>query len=544
MAASLLDPTNLRAALLLCVPLTYLIAAIVAGRSAATAISSWRWAGAAAVVASAGAVASMAWLVTSGPLVVRMAPVATGDTAHFWISLRADAVGASVLLLVSFIGWVIVRYSKTYLAGDPDQPRYVRWLLATLTAVTIVLVTNNLAILALAWTATSLALHRLLTFYSERPAALIAAHKKFIASRFADLFLVLAVALIGTNLGTLEIDLVAAHVRALPELTTDLRIAAVLVVLTALLRCAQLPIHGWLIQVMEAPTPVSALLHAGVVNLGGFVLIRLSELVSAATAAQTLLVIVGCSTAVVAALVMTTRISVKVMLAWSTCAQMGFMLMQCGLGMYELALLHLVAHSLYKAHAFLAAGGAVEQVRVASLSKRNSPELGQVLLGTVAGIAAVAVVAVTWDAAAEATPALWVLAAIAALALTPLLSAPGARTDLPWRLAAALGAFGIAATYFGLHDLSRAWFDLPDPEAAVSPGLVMVVLAGFSMLFVTQAAIRTRPNGLIARRLYPWFYAGLYLDELFTRSTFRLWPVASARDRAAAAVSSIGKVAQ
>ena len=99
-----------------------------------------------------------------------------------------------------------------------------------------------------------------------------------------------------------------------------------------MLKRAQLPFHGWLYPGDGAPTPVSAPLHAGIVNLGGFVLLRFAPLVSEVPAAQTPLVVVGAATAVLAALVMTTRISIKVMLAWSTCAQMGFMLMQCGLG--------------------------------------------------------------------------------------------------------------------------------------------------------------------------------------------------------------------
>lgn len=115
---------------------------------------------------------------------------------------------------------------------------------------------------------------------------------------------------------------------------------------------------------MEAPTPVSALLHAGVVNMGGFVLLRVAELIGLVPSAQWLLVIVGSLTAVLAGMVMLTRISIKVRLAWSTCAQMGFMLMEIGLGLYELALLHLVAHSLYKAYAFLSSGEAVERARL------------------------------------------------------------------------------------------------------------------------------------------------------------------------------------
>lgn len=93
--------------------------------------------------------------------------------------------------------------------------------------------------------------------------------------------------------------------------------------LAAVLKCARLPFHGWLIQVMEAPTPVSALLHAGVVNLGGVVLLRFAPVVDRAVETRALLVVVGVLTAVVASLVMTTRVSVKVSLAWSTCARWG-----------------------------------------------------------------------------------------------------------------------------------------------------------------------------------------------------------------------------
>ena len=136
----------------------------------------------------------------------------------------------------------------------------------------------------------------------------------------------------------------------------SIHIAALLLAISAIIKCAQLPLHGWLIQVMEAPTPVSALLHAGVVNLGGFMLIRLASVIYTTQAAQALLVVMGCLTAVVGSLVMSTGISIKVHLAWSTCAQMGFMLVECGLGLYALAFLHLLAHSLYKAHSWVQAG--------------------------------------------------------------------------------------------------------------------------------------------------------------------------------------------
>jgi NAD(P)H-quinone oxidoreductase subunit 5 len=121
-------------------------------------------------------------------------------------------------------------------------------------------------------------------------------------------------------------------------------------------------VHGWLTEVMEAPTPVSALLHAGIINAGGVLLIRLADLVQASPGAMAALVMIGGFTALFGAVVMLTQSAVKTALAWSTVSQMGFMLLQCGLGLWALALLHIVAHSLYKAHAFLSSGGAVQAV--------------------------------------------------------------------------------------------------------------------------------------------------------------------------------------
>ncbi len=505
----------LRVAMLFAVPLLYL---------AAAALASWRAARVCTALALSLAAASTALLVLGGPVVSTGANLfGLGQLGAFTLNVRADAVGAAVLLLVTFIGWVITRYSQTYMDGDAGANRYARWLMATLAAVATVIITNNLAILALAWLATSLSLHQLLTFFSHRPAAMIAAHKKFLASRLGDMCLFGGVVLVGISLGTLEIDQVATKAQALTAFPAGLTAAVYLIVISALLKCAQLPVHGWLIQVMEAPTPVSALLHAGIVNLGGFLLIRLSPLVSEVAGAQTLLVVAGSVTAAVAALVMMTRISVKVMLAWSTCAQMGFMLMQCGLGAYELALLHLVAHSLYKAHAFLAAGGAVEQARLKAMTPAPDPlTVSMMVIGAVSGLAMVAAAGLLWGVALDEFSALWVLAAVLSLALSPLLTAQALRLGGLWPLGMMLGAFSIALAYFGLHHAFGGLVNVPE-SVANSFDLVWVMLC-FVLLFAMQCLIRARPHGAVASRLYPWFYAGLYLDEWFTRITFRIWP--------------------
>ena len=138
--------------------------------------------------------------------------------------------------------------------------------------------------------------------------------------------------------------------------------AACLLALAALLKSAQFPTHGWLTEVMETPTPVSALLHAGVINAGGFLLIRFADVMVLHPSVMAVLVMIGGFTALFGGLVMLTQPAVKTSLAWSTVAQMGFMVLECGLGLFPLALLHIVAHSLYKAHSFLASGAAVETI--------------------------------------------------------------------------------------------------------------------------------------------------------------------------------------
>jgi NAD(P)H-quinone oxidoreductase subunit 5 len=528
MDAQLPDLPALRTALLAAVPLLYLLAAAPLLSPAGPDAPRWCWARRCSAFALGAAALSLGGLVLGGAGLARGPELlALGEAGGLVLSLRSDALSGVMLVLVAALGWVIVRYSQTYLDGERGQARYLRHLMFTLAAVTLLVLSNNLLVLVAAWIATSLALHGLLTFFDRRPQALIAAHKKFLASRVADLCLIGAVVLVGRQLGTFEIDRAVAAAAALPELPASLQAAALLFVASALLKCAMLPVHGWLIQVMEAPTPVSALLHAGVVNLGGFLLIRLSTLVADVPAAQALLVVAGTLTAVIAAMVMMTRISIKVSLAWSTCAQMGFMLMQCGLGLHALALLHLVAHSLYKAHAFLAAGGAVEQNRLRQMTPALAPVAGPAwALAGAGGALLAAAAAWLWTAPSGSAPApaVWALGGIVALALAPLLAGPVARTGARGLLLAAAAAFAVALLYFGLHAGVARWLGASQVGAAPSMLLVAWVLGCFGLLFVVQGAVRARPDGALARTLYPWLFSGLYLDELFTRLTFRLWP--------------------
>jgi NAD(P)H-quinone oxidoreductase subunit 5 len=447
----------------------------------------------------------------------------------FTLSFRFDSVSVLMLLLVTFLGWIITNYSRAYMSGDAEEARYIGNLMWTLGAVSLLVVTNNLVLFLAAWVLTSLTLHGLLTLYPYRQAAVIAAHKKFLASRLGDLTLLGAVVILGSQTGSFEMDEVVRRIAGSDALPTSIHVAAILLAASAMIKCAQLPLHGWLIQVMEAPTPVSALLHAGVVNLGGFMLIRLASVINTTPAAQTLLVVSGCLTAIISSMVMTTRISIKVHLAWSTCAQMGFMLTECGLGLYSLALLHLLAHSLYKAHAFLGSGGAVKQATL----KRMTPALPEsrgaiVVVSAFLGILVAALGSVIWASDHHLTAAFLFGITIVSLAIAGTLAALVSARDFVTSLLLALSVCGVSVIYFGYEALFQKLLPNSGPRLAPPFAVAIFVLIGFALLYLTQAIVRKDPSGQLARVLYPWFYAGFYMDELFTRVTFRIWPTQQA----------------
>lgn len=444
-------------------------------------------------------------------------------------SFRFDLVSVLMLLLVSFLGWIIASYSRAYMCGDAEEGRYIGNLMWTLSAVSLLVVTNNLLVFLAAWILTSLTLHGLLALYPYRQAAVIAAHKKLLASRLGDLALLGAVVILWTQTRSFELNEIARHIGAIGVVPASIHIAAILLAVSAMIQCAQLPLHGWLIQVMEAPTPVSALLHAGVVNLGGFMLVRVASVINTTPAARELLVVGGCITAIISSMVMTTRISIKVHLAWSTCAQMGFMLMECGLGLYGLALLHLLAHSLYKAHAFLGSGGVVKQAGAGCLTHRDSSGRGGALApSALAGVLIAAIASIFWAPhhAREATSLFGI--AIVGFAIAGVLAAAFRARDAAASLVLFLCAVGVSALYFGYEAAFEKVISVAERPIGQPLGIVTFVLISFALLYLTQGIVRRDPSGRLATALYPWFYAGLYLDELFTRGTFRIWPTSTA----------------
>lgn len=429
--------------------------------------------------------------------------------------LAASQFGAWVSLLVQLLGAAIGIYSATHLRGEPRQAQYIAALAAVLAAVHILLLANHWVVLIIAWAAIGHAMHYLLCFYPDRPFALLAAHKKRVADRVADGLLVAAACLAWSQVGSGSLSALWAHIAA-GHASAALAWSGVCLALAVIARTALMPVHGWLVQVMEAPTPVSALLHAGVVNLGGYVLVLFAPLLGVSLAARWLLVVFGLMSAVVAGLVLLTRVSQKVHLAWSTIAQMGFMLLECGLGLYLFAALHLLGHSLYKAHNFLNASSAVRECerKLVTEGGRNS---GLSMLLAVP-LALIIVFSAQSLMGGHAWP--WWWSGVLALAWAPLLWVPALRAGFPVlcvRLSSALVFAGFLTLAAGLMDR------LPigagsDPLAAAGP----LALAGMLALYSGMVVFQLRPRSVTAIRR--WVYAGFYMDEGYTHWILRGWP--------------------
>ncbi|HET7313070.1 NADH-quinone oxidoreductase subunit L [Salinisphaera sp.] len=517
------------------VPATYLLAAVLAVGPARARRAAWSTTLALAGFVLLVVVAAGAYYGLASPANVLIGRLPVNAVLGLAPSVRLDPLTLAMLALIGFIGLVILNYSRRYLAGDPGstdvgQQRYRRWFCATLACISSMVIANQLLVLGVALAAASLCLHQLLTYYSQRPQALLAAHKKFLISRMADVFILTGSTLIGLHYGSFQMDAVFASVDG-AAFTPTLTVATTLIACAAILKCAQLPFHGWLIQVMEAPTPVSALLHAGIVNMGGFLIIRFAPLMAPAGLAQALLVIAGTTTAVLAALIMTTRVSIKVMLAWSTCAQMGFMLIECGLGLYNLALLHLLAHSFYKAHSFLSAG---EMVSVSIQRARTPAATGMPAAGWLAVGGAGALVILGLFVAGVGHPGVF---AVIVLAVASLLGdAAGSGRALLGRAAAA--AVAVVCLYLAWASLSMLWVPAAGSRASTA-GQVAITLA-FAALFVLRAMLASAAGARRLRRLHPHVYGGFYLDQMFTRLTLLIWPPRlPARPRVASAAPVI-----
>lgn len=301
------------------------------------------------------------------------------------VLLQIDSLSTIMFLMVSIIGFIVVRFSTNYLQGDPNQNLFIKKLIYTIALVQLLVLSTNLISFFFSWVITSLSLQSLINFYDKRKEIQKVILKKFVIARMSDLALLTGFILLYLQFGSFESETIFNNLKNINynNIPVYVILSGIFIALSAIIKSVQIPFHGWILDVMEAPTPVSGLLHAGLLNAGPFLIIRFSKLFEISSSGTLLLLIVGAITALYGTIVFPSQSAVKTSLAYSSIGHMGFSLMICGMGFYSAALLHLIGHSFYKAHAFLSSGSAIDKQRVNKM--RNESEFKTTIWNALSG---------------------------------------------------------------------------------------------------------------------------------------------------------------
>ncbi len=325
-------------------------------------------------------------VVRNGPQSIRLYRMLQSGGLVVDVSLYIDQLSVLVLLLVTGVSAVVHVYSSRYMIGDPRYSRFFALIaLFTFAMVTLVM-SNNLLLTYMCWEVMGMCSYLLISHSAERKTAGRAATKAFLVNAVADVGLGLGVILAFSTFGTLDIQQILARAESISGQTINLlgwagldlpvqttTLIVLLLFMGALGKSAQVPLHVWLPFAMEAPTPVSALIHAAtMVNAGPFLLVRFSPLLVLSPVAMAVIAAIGATTALFAALVSLTQTDIKKLLAYSTISQIGFMIMTCGVGAFVAAIFHLLAHGFLKGFLFLSTGNALQSV-AAHGSSHTSP---------------------------------------------------------------------------------------------------------------------------------------------------------------------------
>lgn len=439
------------------------------------------------------------------------------------ISLRIDSVSVIMFVMISILSAVILRYSGTYMDGDERQGAFIGRLTAAIASVQLLVLAGNLALLLFAWIFTSISLQRLLIFYHNRSAAVIASKKKFIMARLSDLFLAIGVILLYQKFHTADLSRIFQEFReiGIQGMDLTLTITSICLAMAAIFKSAQFPTHGWLIEVMETPTPVSALLHAGLLNAGPFLIIRFAWLFEANATASTILMIIGGITALFGSWVYITQTSVKTSLAYSSIAHMGFSLMVCGLGAFPAAMLHLVAHSFYKAHSFLSSGSVVEQIKGSfpSVAKRSG-KLKNSIAAIIASAATFILLSYLAGINIANNPALLFISSIVVLGSSMLIT-PNINAPLRIVGRSVLMVIVIMGSFLTLESLSSIALSNSVPSHHELSAIQFAVLGILALCFWLSLFIQTHSDRwltdprfkALSIHLKNGFYINIYLDK-------------------------------
>ncbi|MHB8719645.1 MAG: NADH-quinone oxidoreductase subunit L [Candidatus Dormibacteria bacterium] len=301
------------------------------------------------------------------------APAPQATTAHLWqwldlgqgnlsvgVDVTLDALSAVMLMVITGVGFLIHVYSVGYMAHDRGLARFFAYMNFFIFSMLVLVLAGNLAILIIGWALVALSSYLLIGFWYERPSAVLAARKAFITQVVGDVALVLAAFLILLHTGTLSMPAIFASSASFGTGGPLITGICVLLALGAFAKSAQFPLHTWLPDAMEGPTPVSALIHAAtMVTAGVYLIARFHPLFDRAPLAAGMVACVGMGTAVMAGIIALSQIDIKRVIAYSTMSQIGLMIFAVGIGAYAAAIFHLVAHAIFKALLFMGAGNVI-----------------------------------------------------------------------------------------------------------------------------------------------------------------------------------------
>jgi len=279
------------------------------------------------------------------------------------LDLRIDPLSLVMILVVTGVGALIHLYSVGYMHDDPRYPRYFAYLNLFAFSMLLLVLANNFLVLYAGWELVGLCSYLLIGFWFERPSASSAAKKAFITNRVGDLGFAIGVVLIFVSFGSLDYDAVFSQIGSLGGGSATATAIGLLLLAGAAGKSAQIPLHVWLPDAMEGPTPVSALIHAAtMVTAGVYMVARSHAIFEASASVGDVVAWIGLATALMAAYIAFVQDDIKRVLAYSTISQLGFMFVGVGVGAYTAGVFHLVTHAFFKALLFLGAGAVMHSL--------------------------------------------------------------------------------------------------------------------------------------------------------------------------------------
>jgi NADH-quinone oxidoreductase subunit L len=293
----------------------------------------------------------------------------TIGTTHFEIGFLIDKLSATMMVVVSFVSLMVHIYTIGYMKGDPGYQRFFSYISLFTFSMLVLVMSNNFLQLFFGWEAVGLVSYLLIGFWYTRPTAIYANLKAFLVNRVGDFGFLLGIGMVLMHFGSLDYATVFAQAPQIASQTVEIipglpwmlmSVICILLFIGAMGKSAQFPLHVWLPDSMEGPTPISALIHAAtMVTAGIFMVARMSPLFELSDTALTVMLVIGSITTLSMALVAIVQNDIKRVVAYSTLSQLGYMTVALGVSAYSVGIFHLMTHAFFKAVLFLGAGSVI-----------------------------------------------------------------------------------------------------------------------------------------------------------------------------------------